>query len=45
LPEHCFFTDDILENILAAREAGLQAEQFHDAEQLSQVLSQLIKLS
>jgi len=39
-PENCFFTDDILENIIAARQAGLQAEQFHHATQLSQFLKQ-----
>ncbi len=39
-PENCFFTDDILENIIAAREAGLQAEQFHNATQLSRFLKQ-----
>lgn len=44
LPEQCFFTDDILENILAAREAGLHAEQFHNTEQLSQALNKLINL-
>ncbi len=39
-PRNCFFTDDILENVLAARQAGLQAEQFCNAEQLSQHLKQ-----
>lgn len=43
--ENCFFTDDILENIIAAREAGLQAEQFHNATQLSQFLKQRFSFS
>ncbi len=43
-PEHCFFTDDIPENIIAARQAGLQAEQFHNAAQLSQFLGEKLSL-
>ncbi len=33
-PEECFFTDDIEDNILAARRHGFQAEQFTETESL-----------
>ncbi len=37
----CFFTDDILENVEAARQFGLQAEQFFHREQLIRKLQEL----
>ncbi|MBL4885301.1 MAG: HAD family phosphatase [Planctomycetaceae bacterium] len=43
LPEQCFFTDDIQKNILAARQAGLHAEQYQNVEQLTQELNRLIE--
>jgi FMN phosphatase YigB (HAD superfamily) len=38
LPEECFFTDDLALNIEAAREHGMDAVQFHSAEQLRREL-------
>ena len=43
LPEECFFTDDLQENILGAREAGLHAEQFLNADQISKTIDQLLQ--
>lgn len=40
-PAHCFFTDDIAENVRAARACGLQAEQFFNRDQLLLVLRRL----
>ncbi len=37
-PEECFFTDDILEYVEAARRFGIDAEQFRSAEQLAKDL-------
>ncbi len=37
-PEQCFFTDDIADYITAARQHGLQAEQFQNPNQLAQAL-------
>jgi len=34
-PEECFFTDDIAENVEAARRLGIDAVQFQSAEQLA----------
>jgi len=39
--EHCFFTDDIHENVVAARATGLQAEVFTDAASLRRHLRSL----
>jgi len=36
--EECFFTDDILVNVEAAREHGIDAVQFHSADQLENEL-------
>ncbi|XZE54647.1 HAD family hydrolase [Planctomycetaceae bacterium SH139] len=40
--DQIFFTDDRLENIEAAREAGWRAELFHDAELLTKQLTALL---
>lgn len=40
-PAHCFFTDDIAENVRAARACGLQAEQFFNRDQLLLALRRL----
>jgi glucose-1-phosphatase len=37
-PGECFFTDDILENVVAARRCGLDAEQFLSREKLEEDL-------
>jgi glucose-1-phosphatase len=37
-PQECFFTDDLAENVEAAREHGMDAVQFLSAEQLDQEL-------
>lgn len=37
-PEECFFTDDVADNIEAARREGIDAEQFETYEQLAQAL-------
>lgn len=37
-PEECFFTDDIPEYVAGAREAGIDAVQFHSAAQIEQEL-------
>ncbi|HCS53821.1 HAD family phosphatase [Rubinisphaera sp.] len=36
--EECFFTDDIMENIIAARACGIEAHLFEDAVQIRKVL-------
>lgn len=38
LPEECFFTDDIPEYVAAAKAAGIDAVQFHSAEQIEREL-------
>lgn len=38
-PGECFYIDDQMKNILAARELGMQAEQFTDYENLVEVLA------
>lgn len=38
LPQHVVFIDDLLENVLAAREVGLHAYQFIDTESLTREL-------
>lgn len=38
-PEECFFTDDIPEYVQGARDFGIQAVQFHSAEQLQEELA------
>jgi len=37
-PEECFFTDDVADNVEAARREGIDAAQFHDCEQLQREL-------
>ncbi len=37
-PEECFFTDDILINVEAARKHGMDAVQFHTAAQIEDEL-------
>src|SRR5215472_1928232 len=37
-PEECFFTDDIAEYVTAAKAAGIDAVQFHSAEQIQREL-------
>lgn len=37
-PEQCFFTDDMLVNVEAARQHGIDAVQFHSTEQLQNEL-------
>ena len=38
-PEECFFTDDILEYVEAARPLGIDAVQFESREQIERELS------
>jgi putative hydrolase of the HAD superfamily len=37
-PQECFFTDDVADNVEAARREGIDAEQFHGYEQLERDL-------
>jgi FMN phosphatase YigB (HAD superfamily) len=39
LPEECFFTDDIADNVEAAKRAGLDAVQFQSAAQLEEEMA------
>lgn len=39
LPEECVFVDDLEHNVIAAREVGMEAAQYHSASQITQWLA------